>query len=77
MTRMLLDSELASRLQTAQQSVELCDPKGAVVGTFYPRRTTDLYPTVRVPFTPEELERAARESGGRPLADILADLEKR
>ena len=73
MTRMLLDADLANRLQTAHQPVELCDPKGTVVGTFFPKPVNDLYRTVRVPFTQEELDRAAQEPGGRSLARIRAD----
>jgi hypothetical protein len=41
------------------------------------RRERLAYQIVKVPFSQEELDQFAREPGGRTLAAILADLEKR
>ena len=77
MTRVLLSAEQASQLVTTSQPVEMCDPSGNVVGTFFPRPSSDLYRNILVPFTEEELDQAEAEPGGRTLQEILADLEKR
>jgi hypothetical protein len=76
MTRLLLDYELAKRLLDSEEPLEFCDPAGTVVGTFFPKAHAALYRSVVVPFTDAELDDAENELGGRPLADILADLEK-
>ncbi len=72
MTRILLDAKLARQLKTSSESMELCDPDGDVVGHFTPVKK----PKIAIPFSEEELKRSKQKSGGRPLADILADLEK-
>jgi hypothetical protein len=74
MTRLLLDAELAGRLGGAQEHLQLCDPTGKVVGIFVPAPPLDLYRSEPVPFTEEELDAAEKETGGRSLAAILADL---
>ncbi len=76
MTRLLVDADLARRLLTSSQPLELCDPAGQVVGTFFPKAAGDLYRTVTVPITDAELESAEKEPGGRSLAEILHDLER-
>ncbi len=72
MTRILLDAKLAGELKAAANALELCDPAGAVVGHFTPIGK----PKFVVPFSEEEIEASKKKKGGRPLADILADLEK-
>ncbi len=53
-----------------QSPTMVVDDVGHVVGTFYPVATGPLV----CPYTTEELERRAAEPG-RPLREILADLE--
>lgn len=65
-----IDTELASQLRSSPTPVRLCDPTGVIIGTFTPVPPGKFV----VPFTDEEL-RASLKKGGRPLADILADLE--
>jgi hypothetical protein len=72
MTQILLDANLARQLKTAADPVELCDPAGEVVGHFTPVPR----PKIKVPFTEEEIKKSKQKTGGRSLADILADLEK-
>jgi hypothetical protein len=72
MTQIRLDASLARQLQASTAPVELCDPDGTVVGHFTPMTK----PQVEVPFTEEEIRRSKQLPGGRPLADILAALEK-
>jgi hypothetical protein len=72
MTRILLDANLARQLKTSDAAIELCDPEGGVLGHFTP---VPKRPIV-IPFSEEDIKRSKQKSGGRPLADILADLEK-
>lgn len=72
MTQILLDANLAQRLKAAANPLDLCDPDGEVVGHFTPVQK----PKIKVPFSEEEIKKSKQKTGGRPLADILADLEK-
>jgi hypothetical protein len=73
MTRLLLDAKLANELKGAPESIELCDPTGEVVGHFTPVKKGKI----TVPFTEEEIYESKRKKGGRSLAEILTDLEKK
>jgi hypothetical protein len=78
MTRIIVDADLLSRLQGLNDRLEFCDESGQTLGFFQPARTK-LQPGQGVdgsPFTREELERRRLQRTGRPLADILKDLEK-
>ena len=57
--------------------LEVCGPSGKVLGHFVPAIAPSEYAGVEPPVSEEELDRREREGGGRPLAAILADLEKR
>lgn len=74
MTRILVDANLARQLKESAQTVELCDPNGEPFGQFIPKKGPSK---IVVPFTEEEIQASKDKPGGRPLADILADLEKR
>jgi len=77
MSRMTLDSTMSDQLRQAHEPVEFFDPRGLPLGMFIPADETWLYREIEIPFTTEELKRFASEPGGRSLAEILADLEKR
>lgn len=77
MSRVILDEATLAKLSGANGRVEVCDESGQTRGYFTPAVDRSLYERVKVPFTDEELERRAQEAGGRSLAEILADLEKR
>jgi hypothetical protein len=71
------DPVLLSQL-AAGDEVELADPSGRVLGTFVPSGLGKLPPGVRSPFSDEEMaERRKGPQIGRPLADILRDLQAR
>jgi hypothetical protein len=72
MTQIRLDASLAGQLQRTATLVELCDPSGNVVGHFTPVKVSKI----PVPFSEEDIQRSKQKTGARPLADILADLEK-
>jgi hypothetical protein len=77
MTRLLVDAELRSKLCDSRQTVELYDEAGKLLGYFYPAADPADYARAIPRVSDEELRRRVRQGGGRPLADILADLEKR
>jgi len=72
MTRILLDAAIARKLKASTDALELCSPDGEVVGVFTPSKK----PALTVPFTEDEIRKSKEKAGGRPLADILSDLEK-
>jgi hypothetical protein len=78
MTRIVVDSDLLARLQGLNERLEFCDEAGHVLGVFRPAqgRVAPGQGVDGSPFTREELERRRKERTGRPLADILRDLEQ-
>jgi hypothetical protein len=77
MTRVILDRATLDKLNGLKQPAELCDEAGRTVGYFRPAVDRSLYDRVQIPIGEEELQRRERELGGRTLAEILADLEKK
>lgn len=77
MNRVIVDPATLVQLRNVRQTSELWDDSGKLLGHFVPAMNhserVDLEPQV----SEEELDRRERAGGGRPLADILADLEKR
>ena len=74
----ITDPALLAQLRQASCTVELCDPDGNVLGTFAIEGLGKLPPGVKSPFTREEMEeRRKNNRTGRPLKDILRDLEAR
>jgi hypothetical protein len=72
--RIVLEAALAKQLAHIYRPTELVDASGQVLGHFLPPYTEeDLDPGV----SDEELQRREQAGGGRPLADILADLRRR
>ena len=76
MSIVITDQALVQQLTQAADTVQVCDRNGNLLGTFAPPYGK-LPHGVRSPFTDEELERRRQEPDGRPLAEILRDLEKR
>ncbi len=71
------DPSLLSQLTTGAEVV-LKDPSGKVLGVFVPDGLGTLPPGVKSPFSEEEMaERRKAPKAGRPLVDIIRDLEKR
>jgi hypothetical protein len=74
MSRVTLDRDTLAKLMAENGPVEVCDPSGLVVGQFAPRGNgTGKEPRI----SEEELARREAAGGGRPLAEIMADLRKR
>ena len=74
----ITDPNLIAQLRQAGDVVELKDPDGNVLGRFSVEGLGKLPPGVKSPFTREEMEERRRKHRiGRPLKDILRDLEAR
>jgi hypothetical protein len=71
------DPTLLAQLRQASDVVELTDPDGNVIGTFAAGGLGVLPPGVKSPFTDEERAEFRKQRTGRPLKDILRDLEGR
>lgn len=77
MQKVTLDPSLGAQFNGLKSEVELCDETGRTVGYFLPANWHQaLYAWANAQVSDEELETARRQTGGRPLADILARLEK-
>jgi hypothetical protein len=78
MKKVVLDAGLRSKLLDLAHSLELCDENGRVLGYFAPiaSKEPNSYEGLEIPFSEEEIREFMKQTGGRPLADILADLEK-
>lgn len=76
MTRIMVDPVTLSRLASVDGVTELCDLNGNRIGYFHPFLSATTHTHFVPDISEEELDRYAREPGGRPLADILRDLEK-
>lgn len=77
MTKVILDKATLAKLRDLKEPLELCNEAGSTLAYVSPVVDRSLYQRVQVPFTEEELDRFEQEPGGRSLAEILADLEKR
>ena len=69
--------ELAQIDQSLAEPAELYDESGRILGYFTPAADRSLDDGPESPHTPEELLRRARQGGGRPLAQILKDLNSK
>lgn len=72
----ITDQQLVLQLETTGYAV-LTDASGRIIGRFLPEGIGKLPPGVKSPFTEEELAERRKDRSGRPLADILRDLEAR
>jgi hypothetical protein len=76
MGRVVLEVE-AGKFAGLTERVAVYDASGRTLGYFTPSASPSLYEGVEIPISDAELERISNEGGGRTLAEILADLEKR
>ncbi len=77
MSELIVDSVTENKLREINEPVEIRDEAGELIGYFTPRVDHRLYESVEVPISDEELRRRDQKRGGRTLAEILADLERR
>ena len=78
MTNVTIDAQTAAKLTSLNGPVQLCDDAGAVLGTFQPGVLATFPPSLKdlSPYSDKELDELAKQTGGRPLSDILRDLEQ-
>ena len=80
MSKILLDADLKQRLTSLEETTSIENDQGEVVAMIVPDKQYQklLYSWLsRVcPVTPEQLDAARKEVGGKSLQDILARLEK-
>ena len=75
MSIVINDKALLQQFAEASDTVEIHDANGNYLGTFAPP-FGKLPPGVRSPHSDSEIEELRKQPDGRPLADILRDLEK-
>jgi hypothetical protein len=75
MSRLTLDPTTASKARKAKAIMQVCDASGQLIGHFFPLATAADYAQAAPEVSEEELDRRGRESKGRSLKAILADLE--
>jgi hypothetical protein len=73
--KITVDDALRTRLHDFRLPLELCDESGRVLGYLRPAADPSLYKGVHCPVSEAELDRRSQMGGGRPLADVLRDLE--
>jgi hypothetical protein len=77
MEKIVVDDTLKTKLFKLERPIEFCDGEGNLLGFFLPSASDQaIYEEGDVPITDEEIALLLRQPLGRPLADILADLEK-
>lgn len=77
MSPIIVDPATEARLVNLNTPVELCAASGRVLGRFLPAFNKEDWENLEPTISDEELERREREGGGRSLAEIWADLDKR
>ncbi len=73
MSIMIVDGPLAKRFDAAEDAVQVCTPDGRLLGYFSPARPRTLCLDPQI--SAAELDRIEADGPGRPLADILRDLQ--
>jgi hypothetical protein len=77
MSLVIADTSILGQLGEARRPLELRAPDGRLLGHFVPALDPALDPALAPCISEEELQRRERAGGGRSLASILADLEKK
>ena len=71
----ITDPALLAALEAAAVGTELRHPDGHVIFQLAARNPYSLPPGVKSPFSDEEMAEFRKQRTGRPLKDILRDLE--
>lgn len=77
MTQMIVDPTMQARLSQVEQTLEIRDESGRLLGHFVPALDQSVNPAMQPQVSSHELDRREQQGGGRSLAEILADLEAR
>jgi len=79
MSQVIVEPPLADVLRGSDQPTEMVDRSGRKLGYFVPtsRALREAYDQAWAEFNMEEFQAALADGPGRPLEDILRDLEAR
>jgi len=77
MSRLIVDPSMEAQLRNLGQTLEVCDSSGHLLGHFVPALDLAHHRPMEPTISEEELTRREHADGGRSLAEILADLERR
>ena len=72
----ITDPALVAQLLNSDGPIELKSAEGRLLGKFTAEGLYKLPPGVKSPFTEEEMVERRKDRTGRPLKDILRDLQK-
>jgi hypothetical protein len=73
--KIILDPPALAKLDDLKEGAEICDETGRVVGYFRPAAHFLDYDENEMNVDDEELERIEQNLDGRPLREIIKDLE--
>ena len=76
MTRVVVDTETWARLSNPKEFLEVCDQSGRTLVFCQPEYRTGSVADGRIdsPYMDDELHALQKQTGGRSLAEIMADL---
>ncbi len=77
MNQIVVDDVVSDQFRALVQACEVFDKDGNKLGVFRPLADIESYEGFECPLSEDELDRIEKEGGGRPLADIVRDLESR
>lgn len=70
----ITDPVLLDQIRQASGVVDVRDPDGRVIAAITVPNEGRMPPSVKSPFTPDQLAEFRKQRTGRPLADILRDI---
>ncbi len=76
MTKLVMDTSFQAKVAALDETIELCDESGRTLGYFCPVPGPEA-DKPQSPYTDEELRELEKDLTGRPLREILADLQRR
>lgn len=77
MNRIVVNQSAIEQFRGQSKACAVFDTAGKKLGYFLPEVDASQFEGTEPPFSRDELRHADAEQGGRKLADILADLERR
>ena len=77
MAKLIVDASMRAKLNNLDELSEICDQSGQTLGYFYPTVVTSGSENETLcPFSIEEIERRRKQRTGRPLREILENLDR-
>jgi hypothetical protein len=73
----ITDPALLAQITQASGVVDLKDPTGKVLGRLHVETPGKLPPGFKIPFTDEQLAEFSKQRTGRPIGDVLKELQEK